>query len=140
MKLCPITQSWSQYKWAWCKEAQELVLSAVLYLENSIVQQLEIVKEANVQKLQNKIKLDEASQSNTTKLKTNKKYRKCLEPHAILDMVTNEIVWQNEALNSQLSPFMVLDKKYTTAQWCIYNNFSLDKHRHQIWDKFLFQF
>ena len=24
------------------------------------------------------------------------------EPHAILDMVTNEIVWQNEALNSQL--------------------------------------
>ena len=27
-----------------------------------------------------------------------------------------------------------------TAQWCVLNNFSLDKHRHQIWDEFLFQF
>ena len=27
-----------------------------------------------------------------------------------------------------------------TAQWCVFNNFSLDKHRHQIWDKFLLQF
>ena len=24
-----------------------------------------------------------------------------------------------------------------TAQWCIFNNFSLDKHRHYIWDHFL---
>ena len=24
-----------------------------------------------------------------------------------------------------------------TAQWCIFNNYSLDKHRHQIWDHFL---
>ena len=29
---------------------------------------------------------------------------------------------------------------YTTAQWCVFNNFSLDKHRQQIWDEFLFQF
>ena len=29
---------------------------------------------------------------------------------------------------------------HCTAQWCIFNNFSLDKHRHQIWDEFLFQF
>ena len=27
-----------------------------------------------------------------------------------------------------------------SAQWCVFNNFSLDKHRHQIWDKFLLQF
>ena len=26
------------------------------------------------------------------------------------------------------------------AQWCVFNNFSLDEHRHQIWDKFLLQF
>ena len=24
-----------------------------------------------------------------------------------------------------------------SAQWCIFNNYSLDKHRHQIWDQFL---
>ena len=24
-----------------------------------------------------------------------------------------------------------------TAQWCVFNNYSLDKHRHQIWDHFL---
>ena len=27
-----------------------------------------------------------------------------------------------------------------TAQGCVFNNFSLDKHRHQICDDFLFQF
>ena len=28
----------------------------------------------------------------------------------------------------------------TSAQWCVFNNFSLDKHRHQIRVKFLFSF
>ena len=26
-----------------------------------------------------------------------------------------------------------------SAQWCVFDNFSLDKHRHQIWDEFLSQ-
>ena len=27
-----------------------------------------------------------------------------------------------------------------TAQWCVFNNFCLDKHRHQIWHHFYFSF
>ena len=28
----------------------------------------------------------------------------------------------------------------TSAQWCVFNNYSLDKHRHQLWHHFYFSF
>ena len=30
--------------------------------------------------------------------------------------------------------------KRTSAQWCVFNNYSLDKHRHQLWHHFYFSF
>ena len=41
------------------------------------------------------------------------------------------------AIKFDLQYFFAPCTTSTTAQWCVFNNYSLDKHRHQIWDHFL---
>ena len=47
--------------------------------------------------------------------------------------------------NVKLKPKIFFFQNYqvvinATSQWCVFNNYSLDKHRHQIWHHFYFSF
>ena len=53
-----------------------------------------------------------------------------------LDAHRKHIDYLPRALIFKLCKMSRLLKHYT-AQWCVFNNYSLDKHRHQIWDHFL---
>ena len=41
---------------------------------------------------------------------------------------------------SNLNHCELMVNKRTSPQWCVFNNYSLDKHRHQIWHHFYFSF